>query len=131
MTEIWCGMGGMPATHTTDRMWYEHKQMSVLAKMPHCCPFCVTEFGQRCIMIRHQRTAGYCLDIQKEQGVATQEEKHECECGASFSRKSALKRHKTTCGTPPGSTSTTYNIENQTTVNQLNQHVFKVQSEAQ
>lgn len=65
--------------------------------MSHPCQYCETEFQQKRDLNRHQKTAKYCVAIQKEQGLPTPEPSHKCKCGESFSLKQHLRRHHKTC----------------------------------
>ena len=92
--------------------------------MPHPCPFCDSEFVRKCDLIRHQKTAKYCLELQREQGLEPQEETHKCPCGEIFTLKSNLNRHKATCSVAtPGVT--TINLNDNRVVNQqINLQIF-------
>lgn len=62
------------------------------------CPFCCSSFGSKSALILHQKSAKYCLDMQNNQGVASEPIIHICKyCGKKFTLKTSLMRHRDTC----------------------------------
>lgn len=62
------------------------------------CEHCLTSFSRKLSMINHQKTALFCLDIQKNKGLIVKKEEYTCQqCGSVFTQSSNLSRHKKTC----------------------------------
>ena len=69
----------------------------------YICEFCNNEYGTKKSLILHQKTAKFCLKIQKENENHTNNHNREnidfkCDyCEDSFSLKHVLERHYETC----------------------------------
>ena len=88
--------------------------------MSHVCPYCQTELSTKRYLDRHQKTVKYCLELQRAQGVKTNEETFSCDCGEVFHRKYHLTRHQATCShstVTVNNTIGTQNIQNNFNIN--------------
>jgi hypothetical protein len=84
----------------------------------HPCKHCGTEFTAKRSLDRHMKTAKFCLDLQREQGLDVKEEVFRCECGSDFNLKHNLTRHQASCP------STTVNVgQMNVTQNMVNQQI--------
>ncbi len=72
--------------------------------MVEICSFCKNEFTNKYTLNLHQKSAAFCLKIQKalvdkdQNDIEIKEEKYECEyCNKSFNLKQVLKTHYLNC----------------------------------
>jgi len=65
--------------------------------MPHKCEHCGEYFSAKCSLKLHQKSAKYCLEIQKDKGLNLDCEEYKCDCGHVFALKGNLTKHKTRC----------------------------------
>jgi hypothetical protein len=65
--------------------------------MPHKCEHCGEYFSAACSLKLHQKSARYCLDIQRSNGIDVSVEEYTCDCGEVFTLKGSFTRHKTRC----------------------------------
>jgi hypothetical protein len=85
--------------------------------MSHQCDFCEHEFTTRRSLLRHQKTALYCLTKQKEQGVDISVPDYACSCGQTFRLNHHLTQHRLRCDST--SASIVQNTQNIGTQNNL------------
>jgi hypothetical protein len=69
--------------------------------MSHQCEHCNERFSAARSLKLHQKSARYCLDIQKSNGVVATYDEYTCDCGEVFTLKSSFTRHKTRCRFTP------------------------------
>lgn len=84
--------------------------------MPRC-QHCGENFSVAASLKLHQKSAGYCLQIQKRSGLETEQTIYKCEfCNNVFTLKGSLTRHKTRCKyittVPPSHDSDSIETEN-------------------
>lgn len=65
--------------------------------MSHQCEHCNEWFSAPRSLKLHQKTARYCLDIQKSNGMDVLHDEYKCDCGETFTLKGGFTRHKTRC----------------------------------
>lgn len=61
------------------------------------CPYCNTSVSSKRHLERHQKTAKYCIKIQRSQNITVDEDEFKCSCGKSFNLKHNLKTHQRIC----------------------------------
>lgn len=64
--------------------------MEIMTEYP--CEYCGTVFADKSNMVRHQKKAKYCLELQ-----GRNREGYKCPCGKSYSRNDNLQRHQGQC----------------------------------
>ena len=87
------------------------------------CQYCQAEFERPRDLTRHQKTARYCLAIQKDQGLTVPEPSHKCKCGETFHLKHHLTQHHHSCAIMTQINNGTINNTTNNTVN-VNINVF-------
>ena len=87
--------------------------------MSHQCEFCDAEFTVRKSMLRHQKSAIYCLAKQKERGLTVPAPEYVCSCGQTFRLRQHLSQHRERCGdtSPSVVNNTQNNIQTQNNTN--------------
>jgi hypothetical protein len=65
--------------------------------MSHKCEHCGEYFSAARSLRSHQKSARYCLEIQKSKGLEVEYEEYKCDCGEVFTFKSSFTRHRTRC----------------------------------
>jgi hypothetical protein len=62
------------------------------------CEYCNQEFTKKRALDLHQKTAKYCIELQRTKGLSVIDvDIFKCECGEEYTRKSSLKRHQKSC----------------------------------
>jgi hypothetical protein len=86
--------------------------------MPYKCSHCGEFFSATCSLKSHQKSARYCLDIQKRNGLDPKYEEYRCECGNTFTLKGNFTKHKVRCNFIRSSENTDEKTPTQIAVNQ-------------
>jgi hypothetical protein len=61
------------------------------------CEYCNTTFTDKYVLVNHQKRAKYCIEIQKEKGIISENNLYQCEyCQISIA-KNTKSRHLQTC----------------------------------
>lgn len=62
------------------------------------CSFCKKDFHDKTTLNRHKKSAKFCIDIQRENGITTNADVFNCvDCGKVFTLKRVLTKHISTC----------------------------------
>lgn len=80
--------------------------------MPYTCQYCDNIFTVKRSLLSHQKTARFCVEIQKQRGIIIDESVHKCSCQQLFTTKYSLLRHQTKY-------KHTSNIDNITTITNI------------
>jgi len=88
--------------------------------MPSKCEHCGESFSTNRSLKLHQKSAQYCLQIQRRRGLEPESENYECTCGQKFTLKGNLTRHQTRCTISENETKQTIIINNNGTINVTN-----------
>jgi len=65
--------------------------------MSRKCEYCEELFSTNRALKSHQKSAQYCIQIQKRMGLDPKCEEYMCNCGQKFTIKGSLTRHKAKC----------------------------------
>ena len=65
--------------------------------MSRKCEYCGEYFSTSRSLKLHQKSAQYCLQIQRNKGLKPEYEEHRCDCGHIFSLRGNLVQHRKKC----------------------------------